>query len=594
MEATTSFSAITIRKAISKIDAREYLIPSIQREFTWWEDQIRWLFDSLMQGYPINSFLFWEVVGETKKKFVFYEFMKNYVEKHKIHSDEFSTTGHPNFHAILDGQQRLSSLYLGLKGSFAWHKPHSPWIDSRDNFPPRRLYLNVSRQADKDDEENQVYFFKWLTEGEFNAQENQWFLAGEILEVQENELFSFIDSHSKLTSSFGKEVIFRLWNVVHKEAIVNYYLERDQNIDKALNIFIRTNKGGTPLSISDLIMSVVTSHWKSNAKEAVSGLKDEVFRNMGFTISKEFALKSYLYLYSEDIRYKVSNFSATASGNFESRWEDLRTSILMLFRLARRFGFTDHTLSSHNALLPILYYVHHAGISKAFDSEVRFVKDREVVKRWLHIVLLKQALGTSADSILKTMRTVFTDDPIKQPINRLLSVYPAKEIIERFTGEFKNLTFDDSVIDALLRTQKDGPNSFSILALLYPNLDFQNGNFHKDHLHPATLFTDESLASLDVTSDRLGFFRDRYNWNSILNLQLLDSNENKSKNDGDLQPWVEKEAEKLNISAAEFCSKRLIPASLDLKDFESFIKERKVLLSEELKRQVQMSKSLVL
>src|SRR5947199_6093345 len=107
---------ITVLQAIRNIDSNLYLLPSIQREFTWWEDQIRWLFDSLMQHYPINSFLLWKVEGETKSKFKFYETLREYVEVHRIYNREFSTAGCPDFYGILDGQQRLTSLYIGLKG----------------------------------------------------------------------------------------------------------------------------------------------------------------------------------------------------------------------------------------------------------------------------------------------------------------------------------------------------------------------------------------------------------------------------------------------------------------------------------------------
>ncbi len=49
---------ITIKEAIDKIVARKYLIPAIQRKFVWSGEQIEVLFDSIMRGYPINTFMF--------------------------------------------------------------------------------------------------------------------------------------------------------------------------------------------------------------------------------------------------------------------------------------------------------------------------------------------------------------------------------------------------------------------------------------------------------------------------------------------------------------------------------------------------------
>jgi uncharacterized protein with ParB-like and HNH nuclease domain len=52
---------ITIRDALDRIHRHDYVLPAIQREFVWKPEQIARLFDSLMQGYPIGSFLFWSV-----------------------------------------------------------------------------------------------------------------------------------------------------------------------------------------------------------------------------------------------------------------------------------------------------------------------------------------------------------------------------------------------------------------------------------------------------------------------------------------------------------------------------------------------------
>ena len=57
-----SFQApVSISDAISRIRAHQLLLPAIQREFIWSHEKIEWLFDSLLQGFPIGSFLFWEV-----------------------------------------------------------------------------------------------------------------------------------------------------------------------------------------------------------------------------------------------------------------------------------------------------------------------------------------------------------------------------------------------------------------------------------------------------------------------------------------------------------------------------------------------------
>jgi uncharacterized protein with ParB-like and HNH nuclease domain len=567
---------ITISEAIKKIDDRTYLLPSIQREYTWWENQIRWLFDSLMQGYPINSLLLWEVNGSTKRNFKFYEILKDYVEYYKPHNDEFNINGHKDFFGILDGQQRLGSLYIGLKGSFAWHKYYASWQYSKDNFPPRKLYINLKEKVDEQNEEGLEYDFQFLTDSEYEKDEQKWFLVGDILEIDDSEkLLDLIQNNTKFQSKFARKIVSRLSDAVHKDTPINCYIEKSQDIDKALNIFIRINKNGTPLDFSDLVMSIVTAHWKSDARDLIYGLVDEVFRNYYFSISKDFILKTYLYLFSEDTRFKVNNFTIDKAREFEDNWKTIRKSILTVFKLASKYGFTEQTLTSKNAILPIIYHLHHNKYSGTFDTAIKFKAERKLIKKWLHLVLLKQIFGASADTVLRSIRK-----ELKGKSN-----FPANKIVAKFSGTNKDMSLDEDFIENTLKTQKDHNRAFSILAILYPNLDYENGDFHKDHLHPAICFQDDYLSNSGIPENDLGFYKDSENWNSILNLQLLNANENMSKNAGELEPWVNREVEYSGITKKQFCKQHLLPDKLAFKQFKQFIEERKIILSEELKKQ---------
>lgn len=135
-----SFEApITIAEAIENIEKQKYLLPSIQREFEWKHEKIEWLFDSIMRNYPISSFLFWRVEGETKEKFKFYRFIRNFRQRYQTHNEEVNTAGHNDFHAVLDGQQRLTSLYIGLRGSYAYRTPRLKEENSERVYPTRHL-----------------------------------------------------------------------------------------------------------------------------------------------------------------------------------------------------------------------------------------------------------------------------------------------------------------------------------------------------------------------------------------------------------------------------------------------------------------------
>jgi len=574
---------ITIKEAIENIETNRYLLPAIQREFVWEHTKIEWLFDSIMRNYPISSFLFWQVSGETKKGYKFYKFINEYRETFKIHNDEISTNGLNDFQAILDGQQRLTSIYIGLKGSYAYRGfGKSKTNDNENTRPTRNLYLNISNEL-KDEEDGRIYEFKFLKkdttkEVVIYETDTKWFKVGEILNYASEEKFD--DFVEELDGSFARKAIRQLRRTILEKPIINYFLETEQDLDKALNIFIRINSGGEPLNFSDLIMSIAVANWKhSDARKEIHTLVDNI-RDKGFSVSKDFILKVFLYLYSRDIKFKVTNFSTDNAKEFEDKWNQIRDAILETFNLVLSYGFTNHSLTSKNALIPIIYYIYHKNITNQFSTKTTYLKDREEIKKWLHIVLIKRVFGSSADTLLSQIRNAFTDDFNKYKINDNLDIFPSELISRKIK---KDTSISDDFIEELLCTQKDNKYAFSILSLLYPNLDYKNNDFHKDHLHPISKFKKKNITKLNVNEDiKEEYYRDVDFNNGLYNLQMLDANENMSKNDLNLKEWVEIETK--NRDKKQFLDNHLIPdVDLSFENFQEFIDKREVILIEKLK-----------
>lgn len=563
---------ITIAEAIRNIEQNRYLLPSIQREFEWKHEKIEWLFDSIMRNYPISSFLFWRVEGKTKSDFKFYQFIKEYRQRYKTHNDEFNTTGHNDFTAVLDGQQRLTSLYIGLRGSYAYRVPRLREENTERVYPTRKLYLNLSNPLENE-EDGRIYEFKFLIDKEAEKSGKEWFKVSEIFGLSDDFDFNkYLDENNLKENEFTYRTLSTLKNVIHSKPIINFFLETEQEIDKALNIFIRINSGGEPLNFSDLIMSIAVANWEAkDARKEIHNLTDSI-RDKGFNISKDFILKSFLYLHSKDIKFKVTNFSKTNAKAFENEWDKIRDTILSTFDLIKSFGFTEATLTSKNALIPIIYYLYHRNIAKDFHAKSAYADDRKNIKKWLHTALVKRLFGGTSDSVLSQIRKSFTADVSVNPIKSDLMVFP----IDAINSQIKKDTgISDEFIEELLLTQKDNKYAFSLLALLFPALDYKNNDFHKDHLHPASKY--EGLSHDD---------KNKYGWqtyNSLKNLQMLDANENMSKNDEELQSWVTKETKSKDKFA--FLINHHIPdVNLDLVNFDEFITNRTKILMSELKK----------
>ena len=120
-------SPLTIADVVKDISANKYVLPSIQREFVWNTSQIEKLFDSVMQDYPFGAFLFWELSKDQNTLYDFYSFLQNFHEKTARHNPKVNLTGNDNVMAVLDGQQRLTSIYIGLKGTYAYKMPFKQW-----------------------------------------------------------------------------------------------------------------------------------------------------------------------------------------------------------------------------------------------------------------------------------------------------------------------------------------------------------------------------------------------------------------------------------------------------------------------------------
>ena len=574
-------SPITIAQAIERIHRNEYLLPAFQRDFVWSAEQIEKLFDSLMKGYPISSMLFWKVKGGTKTDFRFYKFLSAFIQYHRICNDPIPTDNINDFYAVLDGQQRLTSLYIGLCGSYAYKDYRKRWDYSEYNFPTRHLYFNISRKYTQE-ESDREFIFSFVDKNIskendlfIDKSNEKWFRVGKILALHQDYNYGIDEfAEDNNIDKESKRLLRLLDNVIHTKLNINFYEEDEQKPDKAVNIFIRINSGGTALSFSDILMSIAIANCKQmDAKTEIKNLVEHV-RSKGFNISHDFILKSFLYLYHKDVRSLITSFNLGFIELVENNWTRIRDAISNLFNLLRSFGLTDFTMTSYNAAMPILYYLYHKGIYQDFYKKIGNREDCEIIKKWLFSILLRRAFGASADSVLAQSRRAYTTDITGSYIKETVTLFPATEI----NSEIRKLSdVGDDFIEDLLYSQKDSRYSFPILAMLYPDPDYRNNNFHQDHLHPASAYND--LEEKD---------KEKYGWqvyNSILNLQMLDANENESKNAKPLEKWVSEQTR--NKDMRKFMEDHLIPdTDLSLSNFSDFIEKRKAMLVQRIRKMI--------
>lgn len=583
---------LTVGQAIRDIDAKKYFLPSIQREFVWDTEQIEKLFDSLMRDYPINSFLFWRVNKENTKKFKFYEFLRDYHQKNQKHNPKASMNGADDITAVLDGQQRLTSLYIGLKGTYAKKTIHKRWNDPKA-YPKRRLYLNLLNPAIDRSDFN--YDFLFMTEEEV-AEDNaytdengqkvyHWFPVGNILNFTEmsdlndylieNDLTNLLDKEQQ---KFANRAIFKLYDAIHVKGTISYYLEETQELDKVLNIFIRVNSGGTPLSYSDLLLSFATAQWENrDAREEINSAVDDINAiGRGFNISKDLLLKASLVLCDRpDIRFKADNFDNNNMRVIEEEWDNIATSMRIAVELVASFGFSRDNLTTNNPFIPIAYYISKIGNPENFADSGKYSDDRIKIKKWFIASILRRVFSFgSSDSLLKQICDIIKDNH---------DGFPIEAIYDKFRKDNRSLTFDEDSISNLLYCKYGGSDTLMVMSVLYPWADLKN-NFHVDHIHPKTMFTKKRLQKAGVSEENMDFYLSNYNY--LGNLQLLEATTNEEKKATPFIEWLSV-TYKNEDQRKDYMKKNYIPdVDLSLANFEEFMDEREKLIVEALKKQL--------
>ena len=563
---------VTVQEAIDAIHERRYLLPAIQRELVWEDDRICRLFDSLMRDYPISSFLFWRVAGDRKGDFQFYEFLRNYHEKDSRHNDKANVYGEGDITAILDGQQRLTSLYIGLRGSYAKKIRWRRWNDPTA-FPEKELYLNLAAPLDEQEQfqKDMLYDFAFLTKAEAAVSNEKvfWFKVGKILDFDRNnpsQIFSYLVQHNLVGDEFPGRCLFKLSDVVQKNPVINYFEEEDPDIEKALNIFVRINSAGMPLSYSDLLLSIATSQWQNlDAREEVNELVDTL-NGIGnrFNFDNNFVLKACLVLTDEDVRFRMRNFNRANMLKIESKWDTIKKALTNAVYLVSSFGFDARRLTANNAVVPIAYYLQSIGAGSNYAEHSQFKESRKSVRLWLIQSLLKGLFSGQSDRTLRDLRTSLKQNTSFEELARGPSI-----------------RFDDEEIDDLLDVGYGTNRAFFVLSLLYPTLDYKN-LFHMDHIYPKSLFTPTRLSQHCIPSEKQGDFLDKYN--HIGNIQLLEGPANLEKQAKDFREWLDSSVQDTQ-ERTEYMRKHYIPPGVDLsfQNFPDVFERREQLIAQRLK-----------
>lgn len=564
-----SYLNTTIRDLVTEKIGRNTFLPAIQREYVWNPSQVEKLFDSLMCGYPISSFLFWKIREEKKKDWISYEFIKDF-DTEKPHNNEANLDGvNQDIFLVLDGQQRITSLNIGLRGTYRFF--YRKWKKTR-------LFLNLLWNKNNENPEELTYQFLFKEDDSILPRTDYpqyWYHVGDILNFEDAEdakdaIESKLSNYTEEEQKTAKRLIGKLHSTINVSRIINYYEEKSDEYDKVLEIFIRTNTGGQKLEYSDILLSTATAKWRNlNAREEINTFTDEINKiGAGYNFGKDFVMKGAMYLTEElPIQYKLSSFTQNNLEQIEDNWDDTKDAIRDAITLVSNYGFTDKNLVTKLALLPISQYIQKKKYKNYLTSSDKDnAIDKSNIQKWLIFVILKNGLGASTDAKLTLMRGIINSNKSTR--------FPYEEINQKLHLE---TSFNDSELENLLQTNYGTRYSYLILSLLYPGRDWKDRKFNEDHIFPQSEFQRKKLKARGYSDEKINQYLSCYN--TIGNLELLEEAENKSKNAKPFEDW-------LKNRDSNFMDRHLIPQMKDYSfdNFLEFIEQRKALILTKLKQ----------
>tara|TARA_S200000501_G_scaffold371060_1_gene413389 strand:+ start:1039 stop:3153 length:2115 start_codon:yes stop_codon:yes gene_type:complete len=337
-----------ISEIISSIDNNQLFVPVFQREYVWKRENVKSLFDSLIKGYPFGTMLTWSTNNPPKMK-------GNILYDNKMGAIKL----------ILDGQQRITSLYLNITGKIP------PYYEDKEiTVDTRGLYVNL--------ESGDLQYYKktimekdplWVNLTDVFADNNK--ILMNILEKDDykNRSDKILSTHGKIKSILQRDFIEQVIPIEAK-------------IREAIDIFYTVNSGGITLTDAELALAQISGYWE----EARDLFKKKIFElsDKGFEFRLDFIVYSLLAVMYQSGDEMKKLHSPENKEKIIKTWEILDKYVLdYVINILKNKAFVDHTeeINSYYALIPIIVYYF-----KKFESGEKHFSDEETNKiiRWFY------------------------------------------------------------------------------------------------------------------------------------------------------------------------------------------------------------------
>lgn len=560
-------SQCSISSIVKKLN-ETYFLPSIQRSFVWSERQIIGLFDSLYRDYPVGNSIIWKIEDWNEEELPLFNFEttpKEHVKK--VAKQRLDLDPNGEYSVVLDGQQRLTSLLIGLDGSFNAKKPGKGLKNSDSNFTEKYLYFDL--YSNKLSNDSEIFAFMTEASAKANKKTHYWYRIRRIYsagakgyEESIKGLKKEIGKNWKRKEDVVKDHLKRLFEMVYNRYGFSYYEISCplKHLETVCDVFTRVNTGGTELKKADLLFSNLMLVWKAEGKREIKEVMDDLQDKIS-GLSQDFIMRSCLYLSGLPVKYNLKSFTKSNIKKIIDKWPDIRKAVDLLIDKDHLdwIGYIDGIKGlSENALIPILYFY----MLKGKDPKST---ELDQLKKYYVSSQIFGTFGGNSDSVLSNMRDEI-DRQFKENKTFSYNELKAKKSCVRKFFFKKSNDVEDVVVDTMYGTAR----AYYILSQI-GSADHSGKyiKYHMDHIHPKAGFTKENLAECGC-EDRLEDWLEMRN--QLPNLQLLKGKHNKEKSKKPIAEYVEA----MKPSKAKiFWKENFLPKKLELDHFDDFYDYRK-------------------
>lgn len=380
-----------LRLILDGVESLEMVMPEFQREYVWQTEDAKQLMVSMFKGYPTGCLLFWNTEDPPE------------VKNNAIDTNRLGLTK-----VILDGQQRLTTLYMLVKGKIP------PYYTPEDynNNDPRHLYFNVFS--------GDFQFYQK------SIMENNPLWNKVIDCFDEDKVDAFDITEKVVSETRGQD--FKATNKVISKNLAKLRaisrldypiltVPKSATIDEAIDVFDKVNSKGTKLTDAELVLTHITGRWHQARRVMKAKIQD--LKQIGFEFNLDLLTRFMVVtltnsaLFKKNARLKYDSFSRE---DYEHAWSKVEKALDYLIPILQQDGLISSTndLNTNNVLVPIVAYL--------VNNDNRFVGNlKHQFLYWMFLALIWQRYSGQTDQRLDKDVYIVNNKPdfIEELINEI-------------------------------------------------------------------------------------------------------------------------------------------------------------------------------